>query len=31
MLQLEYFIPGDFYTSKAEDAIFARWQLQYKF
>jgi hypothetical protein len=29
--QLEYFAPGDFYADNADDAIFARWQLQYKF
>ena len=30
-LQAEYFIPGDFYSDDAEDAIFLRWQLQFKF
>jgi hypothetical protein len=30
-LQAEYFAPGDFYSDKADDAIFIRWQLQYKF
>ncbi len=30
-LQAEYFAPGDFYGRKADDAIFLRWQLQYKF
>ncbi len=29
MLQLEYFIPGNFYTSK-DNATFFRWQLNYK-
>ncbi|MBN1548009.1 MAG: alginate export family protein [Syntrophaceae bacterium] len=29
--QVEYFDPGDFYGDDAEDAIFLRWQLQYKF
>ncbi|HXX56602.1 MAG TPA: alginate export family protein [Thermodesulfovibrionales bacterium] len=28
-LQLEYFVPGDFYNSK-DNATFFRWQLQYK-
>lgn len=30
LLQFEYFIPGDFYTSKAKNAAFLRWQIQYK-
>ncbi len=30
MLQLEYFIPGNFYSSNADNATFFRWQLQYK-
>jgi hypothetical protein len=30
MLQLEYFIPGNFYTSAADNATFFRWQLNYK-
>lgn len=30
-LQVEYFAPGDFYSDEAEDSIFVRWQLQYKF
>jgi hypothetical protein len=30
-LQLEYFIPGNYYADQAEDAIFFRWQLQFKF
>lgn len=30
-LQAEYFNPGDFYADAAEDSIFLRWQLQYKF
>jgi hypothetical protein len=30
-LQAEYFAPGDFYGDDAEDAIFLRWQLQFKF
>jgi hypothetical protein len=30
-LQAEYFAPGDFYADKADDSIFLRWQLQYKF
>jgi hypothetical protein len=30
-LQVEYFAPGDFYSSKADDSIFLRWQLQFKF
>ncbi|HZV46209.1 MAG TPA: alginate export family protein [Thermodesulfovibrionales bacterium] len=28
--QYEYFIPGDFYNSDAENAQFLRWQLQFK-
>jgi hypothetical protein len=31
LLQAEYFIPGKFYTDKAENAALLRWQLQYKF
>jgi len=30
-LQLEYFKPGDFYTDDADDAVFFRWELQFKF
>ena len=30
MLQLEYFIPGSYYSSSADNATFFRWQLQYK-
>ncbi len=30
MLQLEYFVPGNFYSSNADNATFFRWQLQYK-
>lgn len=30
-LQVEYFVPGDFYGDNAKDAILARWQLQYRF
>ncbi|MGB9709989.1 MAG: alginate export family protein [Thermodesulfovibrio sp.] len=30
MLQLEYFEPGNFYSDKARNATFIRWQLQYK-
>jgi len=30
-LQMEYFAPGDFYASSAKNAVFARWELQYKF
>jgi hypothetical protein len=29
-LQLEYFIPGNFYSDNARNATFFRWQLQYK-
>ena len=28
--QYEYFIPGDFYADKAQNAQFLRWQLQFK-
>jgi len=31
LLQAEYFIPGKFYTDKAENAALLRWQLQYRF
>jgi hypothetical protein len=31
MLQVEYFAPGNFYADSAKKAVFARWQLQYKF
>jgi len=31
MLQLEYFAPGDFYADAADDAIFSRVQLMFKF
>jgi hypothetical protein len=31
MLQFEYFVPGKFYASNTKDAIFFRWQLQFKF
>jgi hypothetical protein len=30
-LQAEYFVPGNFYTDKAQNAAFMRWQLQYSF
>jgi hypothetical protein len=30
LLQLEYFIPGSFYSDNAKDAFFLRWQLQVK-
>jgi len=30
MLQFEYFIPGEFYNPNTKNAIFFRWQLQYK-
>lgn len=30
LLQFEYFIPENFYTSKAKNAAFLRWQIQYK-
>lgn len=30
LLQLEHFIPGDFYSDKADSATFFRWQLQLK-
>ncbi len=30
LLQYEYFIPRNFYTSQAKNATFLRWQLQYK-
>ncbi|MDI1472735.1 hypothetical protein THER_0780 [Thermodesulfovibrio sp. N1] len=30
MLQIEYFEPGNFYSDKARNATFIRWQLQYK-
>lgn len=29
-LQLEYFVPGNFYTANTKDAWFFRWQLQFK-
>ncbi len=29
-LQLEYFVPGDFYADDAKNATFFRWQLQFK-
>lgn len=29
-LQFEYFIPGDFYNDNAKNALFFRWQLQFK-
>lgn len=29
-LHFEYFIPGDFYTDAADNALFFRWQLQIK-
>ncbi|MCE5262740.1 MAG: alginate export family protein [Deltaproteobacteria bacterium] len=31
LLQAEYFIPGNFYTDKAENAALLRWQLNYRF
>ncbi|HSB30744.1 MAG TPA: alginate export family protein [Candidatus Sulfobium mesophilum] len=30
MLQLEYFVPGSYYSDQADNATFFRWQLQYK-
>ncbi len=30
-LQLEYFVPGNFYTKNTKDALFFRWQLMFKF
>jgi len=30
MFQIEYFEPGNFYSDKARNATFMRWQLQYK-
>ena len=30
MVQLEYFIPGNFYKDTADNATFFRWQLQFK-
>ncbi len=30
MVQFEYFIPGNFYKSAADNASFFRWQLQYR-
>lgn len=30
MVQLEYFMPGNFYSDKADNATFLRWQLQYR-
>ncbi len=30
MLQLEYFVPGSFYQSSTHDALFFRWQLNFK-
>ena len=30
MVQLEYFIPGSYYSDQADNATFFRWQLQYK-
>ncbi len=30
MVQLEYFIPGSFYSDQADNATFFRWQLQYR-
>lgn len=30
-LQVEYFIPGNFYVDQAQKAAFLRWQLQYAF
>jgi|SRR5208283_3969259 len=30
-LQLEYFVPGNFYADTARNATFFRWQLSYKF
>lgn len=29
-LQFEYFVPGNFYNDNAKNAIFFRWQLQFK-
>ncbi|RKY35635.1 MAG: hypothetical protein DRP73_04540 [Candidatus Omnitrophota bacterium] len=30
-IQIEYFHPGDYYVDTADDALFFRWQLLYKF
>ena len=30
MVQLEYFIPGSYYSDQADNATFFRWQLQYR-
>jgi len=30
-LWAEYFTPGDYYDSEADDAVFLRWQLMFKF
>ncbi|OQX84013.1 MAG: hypothetical protein B6D53_00935 [Candidatus Omnitrophica bacterium 4484_49] len=30
-IQIEYFHPGDYYVDTADDALFLRWQLLYKF
>ncbi len=30
MVQLEYFMPGNFYADSAHNALFFRWQLNYK-
>lgn len=30
-IQFEYFHPGDYYVDTADDALFLRWQLLYKF
>jgi hypothetical protein len=30
-IQVEYFHPGDYYVDTADDALFLRWQLLYKF
>jgi len=27
----EYFVPGDFYVKSADDALFLRWELTYKY
>ncbi|MFH2068210.1 MAG: alginate export family protein [Candidatus Omnitrophota bacterium] len=31
LLLAEYFLPGDFYDKTADEAVFLRWQLQFKF
>ena len=31
LLLAEYFVPGDFYVQGSDDAVFLRWQFQFKF